>query len=286
MTVEFPAPTGAHSLLSETDPDYDWLVPNVLERRDRVIFTGGEGRGKSTLLRQMAVQISIGIHPFTLDLIGARSVLLVDLENSRRQIRRELRKIVDIDALSDEMLFIAQWSGGIDLNDDKQRLAFIKVMDDVKPDVLIIGPMYKMAEGLAEEVPSAHLAAFLDLVREVYGCALIMESHQPHQVIANDGKKFRPERPYGSSLWMRWPEFGYCLEDEGRLRPWRGARDIDRLWPEKLVRGDVWPWMAAPEECLICSKALVPPQVKYCSEKCSIAGRQRDFRARSRGVTS
>ena len=282
MTVEFPAPTGAHSLLSETDPDYDWLIPNVLERRDRVIFTGGEGKGKSTLLRQIAVQVSLGIHPFTLDFIGARSVLLVDLENSRRQIRRELKKIVDGDSLSDEMLHIAAWGGGINLNDEKQRLAFNKIMADVMPDLLIIGPTYKMAEDLDKEGASAKLTEYLDALRTSHDCAIMMESHQPHQVIANDGKKFRPERPYGSSLWMRWPEFGYCLEDEGRLRPWRGARDADRQWPEKLIRGGIWPWTVDISECVVCGNELGGKQVKYCSTKCADTGRQRDQRAKLR----
>ena len=286
MTVEFPAPTGVQSLLGEDEPEYDWLIPNVLERRDRVIFTGGEGKGKSTLLRQIGIQISLGIHPFTLEFIGARSVLLVDLENTRRQIRREIRKIVGGgDALSDEMLRIAAWGGGINLNDDKQRLAFIKVMDEAKPDVLIIGPTYKMAEDLDKEGASGRLTEFLDAIRMSYDCAIIMESHQPHQVVASDGKKFRPERPYGSSLWMRWPEFGYCLEDEGRLRPWRGARDADRQWPDKLVRGGEWPFMAAPHNCIICGNRLSEKQHKYCSTQCGATGRKRDERARDGAVS-
>ncbi len=43
---------------------YDWLVPNLLERKDRLIVTGGEGSGKSYLLRQMAVMMASGMHPF------------------------------------------------------------------------------------------------------------------------------------------------------------------------------------------------------------------------------
>lgn len=51
--------------LAEPEPDYDWLIPDILERGDRVILTGGEGAGKSTLLRQIGVQCASGIHPFT-----------------------------------------------------------------------------------------------------------------------------------------------------------------------------------------------------------------------------
>ncbi len=76
----------------ETDlPTHDWLVPGLLERQDRVILTGPEGGGKSTLLRQMAVQFASGIHPFGGDLFEPLRVLLLDLENSSRQVHRGLR---------------------------------------------------------------------------------------------------------------------------------------------------------------------------------------------------
>ena len=197
--------------------------------------------------------------------------------------RREVRKIVgDSWALSDEMLKIATWGEGIDLNDEGQRRAFIKIMDDTRPDIVIIGPTYKMAEDLEKEGPSKKLTEFIDALRVSHDCAIIMESHQPHQVIASDGKKFRPERPYGSSLWMRWPEFGYCLEDEGRFRPWRGARDADREWPEKLIRGGEWPFTVAARECAVCGAHLAPRQHRYCSEKCGATWRKREERARDR----
>src|SRR5690606_18474248 len=35
----------AHEFLAEPDPEYDWLIPGLLERGDRVILTGQEGRG-------------------------------------------------------------------------------------------------------------------------------------------------------------------------------------------------------------------------------------------------
>jgi replicative DNA helicase len=79
-----------------------------------------------------------------------------------------------------------------------------------------------------------------------------MEAHAPHAGPMGP----RSLRPAGSSLWLRWPEFGYGLRrveheqsaQEGRacrLVPWRGARDA-RDWPLFLRAGDPatgeWPW--------------------------------------------
>ena len=36
-------------------------------------------------------------------------------------------------------------------------------------------------------------------------------------------------RPYGASIWMRWPEFGLHITDTGQLKHWRGDRDEARL---------------------------------------------------------
>lgn len=282
MSVQFPDPIGAQSLLDEAEVEYDWLIPGVLEKSDRLIVTGGEGKGKSTLLRQMSVQVSLGIHPFTLEDIGARSVLFIDLENSRNQIRREFRKISGGRWLSNEMLKIASWPSGLDLLESYQQQAFTKVLQDTLPDFVVMGPMYKMAPHLDKEEQSGELAAFLDAQRAQFNFALLMESHQPHMTIA-DGKRYRPERPFGSSIWLRWPEFGVCVEDDGTLRHWRGARDVDRQWPLKLIRNGIeWPWEVAPLLCLNCNNPLTETQEKYCSEKCSNAGRQKDFRARKR----
>lgn len=279
--LQLPPPTGAQSLLNESDPEYKWLIPGILERGDRWILTGGEGKGKSTFLRQIAVQLSLGLHPFTHEDIGARSVLYIDLENSRRQTRRELRKITRGRVLSNEMLQICTWPAGIDLTLAPQQMAFTKIISEALPDVVIIGPTYKMAPHLETEEQSAYLTSFLDLQRTTFDFSLLMESHQPHQVVA-DGKRYRPERPFGSSLWLRWPEFGICLEDDGTLRPWRGARDAEREWPEKLYRGDEWPWEVDPRICVVCQTNLEGQQEKYCSDKCATTGRQRNLRARTR----
>lgn len=280
MDISLPAPVDINDLLVEEDEDYQWVIPGLLEEGDRLILTGNEGRGKSTLQRQIAVQVAQGIHPFTLEHIGAKRVMVIDLENSRRQVRRKLKEMTDPGIVPTGNLQFTCLPGGIDLSHKDFQTALTKSIAEFWPDLLIIGPMYKMGGQLEKEEDSGKLAAYLDNLRATYNFALIMESHQPHQVITST-QNFRPERPYGSSLWMRWPEFGICLEDGGMLRHWRGARDI-RDWPEKLRWGDQWPWMVDDRLCLQCEQQLTAKQEKYCSEKCSNAARQQRFRATKR----
>ncbi len=270
-----------NTFVAGVDPDYEWVVPNVLEQGDRCIITGGEGKGKSTFERQLGLQVSLGVHPFTLEPMEPRRVLLVDLENSRRSVRREMKKMGSY-ILPAGQFTIACWPQGIDLLHPDSQILFRGQLDACKPELVIIGPMYKMTLlPLEREEHSRALSGFLDTLISSYKFSLIMESHQPHGTMVPDGAKarfYRPERPVGSSLWMRWPEFGLCLEDAGVLRPWRGARDAERQWPEKLTRGEEWPWIVDNNKCQRCGSELGPKQDKYCSEKCANAARQAKFR--------
>lgn len=61
-------------------------------------------------------------------------------------------------------------------------------------------------------------------------------------------------RPYGSSLFMKWPDYGYGLkptEDEGTydMYPFRRPRVRRRAWPEQFRWGRPntmeFPWEVA-----------------------------------------
>lgn len=235
-----PASPDVDEFLAEPEPEYDYVIPNVIERRDRVILTGPEGGGKSTLCRQIGMQVASGVHPFTLERIEPVTALIVDLENSRSHVRRQMGPLRRRAGTSygRGRLRIEVRSEPLDLRDAGDAAWLDEVTGANRPDLLTIGPLYKMALGdpKDEEVARA-VAAVLDRLRAHHGCALLIEAHTPYA--ANGGK--RPERPYGASLWSRWPEFGLYLAEEGALRHWRGARDA-RSWPPALRRGGEWPW--------------------------------------------
>jgi hypothetical protein len=95
------------------------------------------------------------------------------------------------------------------------------------PDVVMIGPLYKMQTGNTNDEEGARdLALFVDRLRAKYGFAVIIEAHT--------AKSENATMPAGSSVWERWPEFGFFLALDGRLRHWRGPRE-EREWPEAFV---------------------------------------------------
>lgn len=230
--------------------EYDWLVPGLLEKTDRLIITGSEGRGKSTLLRAMAVCTAAGLHPFKFTPEEPLKVLIVDVENNERQVRRKLRPLIDRAdhvtgaSFNDDNLRICVRLDGLDLMQRVDVRWLFERIEANRPDILMIGPMYKLHAGdPIDEGPARVVSRVLDVIRAKYGCAVIMEAHSPYT--QSDGKRIG--RPYGASLWSRWPEFGLCLApdqanpEEVMLDPWRGGRD-EREWPAVLRRGKMWPW--------------------------------------------
>jgi hypothetical protein len=229
--------------LNTDDPDYDWLVEGLLERQDRIIITGPEGGGKSTLLRQIAIQLASGVHPFTDAPVEPLQVLLIDCENSARQVRRKLRDLRDPagDSYVAGRLRLRILGHAIDLADKAIQDDIAIRIETQQVDVVVIGPLYKLIDDdPIKELPAKAVADAIDRLRQIRGSAVLIEAHSPYA--EGNGKK-RPIRPYGASLWSRWPEFGFHLGEEGAITHWRGQRE-ERAWPKLLTRSLPWPWAA------------------------------------------
>lgn len=224
-------------VLATEDDEPDWVIPGLLERRDRLMLTGEEGLGKSHLLRQVAVLSAAGMHPFDSSPVPPVSVLIVDCENSVRQVRRRVRGVVDFarrygKGNPDSVNLLC--SHRVDITADRDLARIHREVDACQPDLVIIGPLYRLVpRALQTDDEAAPMLAALDTIRD-RGIALMMEAHAGHAV----GKGgVRDLRPRGSSALLGWPEFGYGMRavasGYAALSPWRGDRD-ERNWPTQL----------------------------------------------------
>jgi hypothetical protein len=248
---------GAHELkkfsvttladILSTEDRFDWVVEGLLERRDRLLVTGGEGSGKSTLVRQIAILSAAGLHPFNFTPIKPVNVLVVDAENSESQWRRASRGVA-----KQAKLYGSHDPGDIrisctprmDLTRDADLAQVHKLLDENQADIVVIGPLYRLVPfSITSDSDAAPLLAALDTIRD-RGCALLIEAHAGHAL--NQGGE-RDLRPRGSSQLMGWPEFGLGLRlpkpgtDVFEVTRWRGDRDR-RDFPTGLVKGGDWPW--------------------------------------------
>ncbi len=236
-------------------PDVEWVIPGLLATGERLVLTGIEGFGKSVAMRQIGVCLAAGIHPFSLHAIRPKRVLFIDCENPERIMMAKLGDLRTVirarGAQTGDRFTLKRYPQGLNLAEPRERLDLHHLLTLVRPDLLLIGPAYKLYVGGAsqrEEDLARLVTSHLDGLREEFGFALVLEHHSPH-----GNSEGRSVRPIGSSLWLRWPEFGLGLRPQdgtkivdrcADLVPWRGSRD-ERPWPHRLEPGGpgCLPWV-------------------------------------------
>lgn len=238
---------------SEND-EYEWIIPGLLEKNERVIVVAAEGVGKTMLARQVAICSAAGISPFTYQRMKPIRTLTVDLENPERIIRRTGRQIVNearkANFTSKISAHLVVKPAGLNLLEVGDRQVLERHIEAVEPELLVMGPLYKSfvdPGGRTSEAIAVEIARYFDEIRTVYGCALWLEHHAP----LGTSMTTRDLRPFGSAVWSRWPEFGISLTPDVTasepytydVKHFRGARD-ERQWPTKIKRGKRFPFQA------------------------------------------
>lgn len=241
-------------LMAQQDAAYDWVVPQFLDRGDRFVLTGEEGLGKSFFLRQAALLTACGLSFVTFKPIPPKRVLVVDVENSEKQWRRNARSMWDTAREKGcdvgDRLHVA-CHGRIDVTRGDHLASLHRLIDQHQPDLFVIGPLYKItSKAIQSDDDAAPVIAALDSIRDK-GITLMLETHMGH---TKNALGSRDVRPRGSAALLGWPEFGAGLArakseaSEGMPIPgladlihWRGQRD-HRPWPDQWVHGATWPW--------------------------------------------
>lgn len=243
--------------LLAVDTSHDWLVPGLLEHRDRLMLTGAEGLGKSLFLQQFAFGLTSGWHPLRQwSDMEPRRVLVLDAENSPRQWARRAHMFNERlqGRGTGDRLQVAHLRR-IDLVNGRDLAMVHGLIDDARPDLIVIGPLYRLVpRAIQTDDEATPLLAALDTLRD-NGAALMIEAHAGKSTEGVGGR--RSFAPRGSSALLGWPEYGYGLaprnewdnpnEVEVDFKPWRGQRE-ERQWPHALARstGRGWPWMPIP----------------------------------------
>lgn len=251
-----------------------WVIHRVLREKERLLFVGPEGMGKSVLNFQIAVTTALGIHPFGGRDGDPQKVVIVDCENSNlstsingtyslaspegilAQAHRHAPGRA-VETLLAENLFI--WADiRINLRRPEWRRQMDLVMREHRPALVIIGPVYRVwprehSDDWDEQAQG--FQRYIDSLRARFGSAFWIEHHAP-----KGSAKADTISSYGSSFWERWPEVGrgaVPVEDDLGRKGYDATRyRLDRLRGDRGERGlpiglrhgnptdEEWPWMA------------------------------------------
>jgi hypothetical protein len=241
-TVDF------NDVINAQDDLRPWIMPNMLRTNERMIITGPEGGGKSVLVAQMCLGAAMGINTLSaaFDKHEPLRVLMLDVENDRLQVRNNMRKVYPVLKEMNDVQPNIEWVDiqHIDLADPVEQQKVIKLAKERQPQLMYMGSLYRLApEGEKVDAAFTNISRTVDRIRAETGASVLLEAHAGHG-LSNDRNGMRP---YGSSMWMRWPEFGFGMVRHNQsgniqLKNWRGHRSDDRNWPAGLRRGTVLPW--------------------------------------------
>lgn len=238
-----------------------WVVHGLIRRRHKIILVGGEGAGKSWVLRFVGLCAAYGIQPFRHTRIAPVRVLIIDLENPEDALYDSFEmmlKQVSSVRPNDEAVARLWWRpAGINLRSRVDVAELENVIRTRRPDLVCLGPLYASYENTSKdfgwETAAREVQQVLKTLMVRYDFGLLIEDHAPQ----SDGSGKRQMRPYGSSLWRRWPDLGIGMEpvenrdDSFRLTRWRGDR-VPTDWPTWITRGSAskspWPFLGTWED--------------------------------------
>jgi len=195
------------------DPPNLELLGPIVCKGSRTIVVGDTGHGKTTLCLQMLSAIVEGSEWLLWEGAGLSPVLVVDLEQGVRSIKRAIRE-TRLDE-RDDVLYVSV-PDGLALDQERDHLlALIDVVGEYRPVVVLLDPYYKAhrADDPNAERPIIDLMRTLDSLRATYGFALILPAHPRKDVPGREGvRKLTLHDVAGSGAMTRGAEIVVAIE--------------------------------------------------------------------------
>lgn len=236
----------------------EWVVPRTLAKGERLILIGFEGSGKSTWCRQFGVMVAAGLHPWTQEEIEPKRVLIIDAENHPYQVEDDWLDLVDLAVAHNKpiergrLVIMEEHESEIGLDTLEGSVWLEERVYAYRPDLVVMGPLTNLAsKDLRDDEPVRRMRNAVNKARMICNSAFLMEHHAPHK---SPGDKERQVRPYGSSLFLKWPDYGFGMKptETRGVYEWirnRGPRVRSRRWPDWIREGREnsesleWKWM-------------------------------------------
>jgi hypothetical protein len=236
----------AAELTGRPEPNAETLLGPLIVAGQRTIVVGDTGHGKTSLVLQMFAGILACGDVLGYTGAGTGPVLVVDLEQGMRSIRRGLREAGLADR--DDVLGVSV-PDGLALDRDPEQLAELdRVIAEHRPVAVALDPYYKAH---AVDDPNAEraivdLMRVLDALRTRHGFALVLPAHPRKDLPGRNGaRKLTLHDIAGSGAIVRGAEVVVAIErlahGYGRLRILKdrdGDLTVGEAWPLIFTRGE------------------------------------------------
>lgn len=159
-----------------TDPRGDMLVGPLVVRGERLVIGAPKDAGKSTLIACLVRAAVNGDSFLGWQGVGGCRVLMVDVEQGPRALRRTVNAYGLGDTPNVDILSVP---GGLELaRSDVDRRQLEEIVAEAAPDILVLDPLYKAhLADTNDPLEGMRLMRTLDALREGKNLALVMAAH-------------------------------------------------------------------------------------------------------------
>ena len=235
------------------------LLGPLVRRKWRTLVVGHSGEGKTTLVTRMAGALATGGKMLGYTATKCR-VLVIDVEQDETMAQERVGEAMLGSAYTGDTLvesmaavpeahecWYCRWTEGIALDEQTvDREVLREVIDKIKPDAIIIDPLYKTFLGNPNEpVLATQVMRFLDALREDYGFALIIPMHPRKEQQGVTTKRLTKHDAYGGGGWIWGAELIVGIErmpsSTARLTFFKdrsGTVDNDTVWHLAYDKGN------------------------------------------------
>jgi len=196
------------SILTKKEPTSRQLISSgVLLENTKLVLYGGFKTGKSTLIQYIAMCLAGGLPLFGSDLFKTipSKVYYIQLEMPVIPFHRRLKNSVlsQAKAVQDNLFLTTEFWLKLDTEEGRSKL--LDAVEQIKPDVVIIDPLYKCTLGGEEYKDLSAIYDHLDLMMDKYGFSLIFTAQgRKTQIIPSGMVDLGDQELRGSTATGGW----------------------------------------------------------------------------------
>ena len=181
------------------------IAEGFLYEQSSLMLSSQPSVGKSVLAIQAAYQISNGLPLFgALPVTRPLRVWYIQMERSEIESLERLQTMRGDSNLSVSNLFIDVELQALNFLNDSHFRYVIQRGQSIKPELIIIDPLYGIATGLSKDEVGSNVAKMFTVLKKTFNCSIWINHHtvkNTYEII--DGKRVPKDDPFYGAQWLK-----------------------------------------------------------------------------------
>lgn len=223
-------------LLDSPQESLECIAEGFLYKKCSIMHTAQTGSGKSTLIMQMALELSMGLPLFSyLEVKNPQRIYYLIRERPVMEAKERINKMKEVVGYDKTRLCLDPFTQGYKLYDRKLWDFFLLRFSKFKPDIIIIDPIYADNPGLSKEEIATEFNAFVGRLINDLGCFVYLGHHPTKTQYTNEGDEVDKADPFfGSSYLKNAVTGGYYVKTNNVGTHWKNTKDTHGTLLKKL----------------------------------------------------